>query len=205
MHLAFQMEDTRHATPSLREIGDICNIPDRQLLKRFVEEHAFLIHTRPKKVEDKHVSGYYVPRWLRGFFFDPNRFRYSYPASWIITKCFEHSIEEYLPSGSHFYPLLPFFVPARLGFENMSFGDIVARGIAVDGISDASRFLEHVRNGSNRNDLLRFLRNLSEIHWLDIYTGRHLGHKYLANDIVHWVCTTLVSQFPLTEFYHLII
>jgi len=197
------MEDTWEARLSLRKIGDICNIPDRRLLKRFIEEHAFLIHTRPNRVEDKHVSAYYVPRWLRGFFFDPNRSKCSYSTSWIIAKCFEHAIEEYLRPDSHLPALLPFFVPARLGIDEFSFSDIVVRGIAVDGISDATRFLEYVRYGSDRNHLLRFLRNLSEIHWLDIYTAGW-AHTDLANDIVHWVCTTLVSRFSLTKLYHLI-
>jgi hypothetical protein len=201
MHLAFQLGDDSEAPP-LWEIGDICNIPDRQLLKRSVEEHAFLIHTRPKKVQDKCVLGYYVPRWLHGFFCDPNRSRCSHSASWNIAKCFEHAIEEYLQPDCRFYPIIPFFVPARLGRDEFCFGEIV-RGIAVDGISDATRFLEHVRYGSDRNDLLHFLGNLSEIHWLNIYT-RDCPGIHLANDIVHWVCTTLVGRFPATKFYHLI-
>jgi len=176
------MEDFDDTTHPLREIGNICNIPDRHVVKRFVEEHAFLIHTRPKDVEDKCVLGYYVPHWLRGFFFDPNRSRCSYSTSWIIVKCFKNAIEQYLRPDSDFYPLLPFFAPAR--YDEISFGDIVVRDIAVDGISDASRFLEHVRNGPDRNDLLRFLGHLSKIHWLDIYT-RGWARRYLTNDIVH--------------------
>jgi len=204
MHLVFQMEDGGYEIPrstSLREIGNICNIPDRQLLKRFVEERTFLIHTQPQKVEDKRVLEYYVPRLLRGYFFDPNRSRCSYSTSWIIAKWFEHAIEEYLQPDSHFPLLFSFFAPAK--YVQLSIGDIVFRDIAVDGISDASRFLEHVRNGSARNDLLRFLGNLSDIHWFDIYTGG-FAQIYLANEIVYWVCTTLVSRFPLTKLYHLI-
>jgi hypothetical protein len=208
MHLALQIEHDGGAFPEskpLQEIGNICNILDRQLLKRFIEELTLLVHAQPMKVKDRHVLGYYVPRWLRGFFFDPNRSRRSYSTSWIIGKCFEHVIEEHLQPDSEFYTLSPFFVPERLGGGRLSFGDIVVRDIAVDGISDASRFLERVRNGSARNDLLRFLGNLSEIHWLDVYTGRW-AQIQLANEIVHWVCTTLVSQleFPLTKPYHLI-
>ena len=184
---------------SLQEIGNICNISDRQLLKRFVEEHTFLIHTQPEKVEDRHVLAYYVPRWLRDFFFDPTRSRCFYSTSWIITKCFERIIEECLQPDCSRNGLSPFFMPT--GYDEVSFGDIVVRDIAADGISYASRFLEHVRYGSDRDHLLRFLGNLSEIHWFDIYT-KHLSIRYLANGIVHWVCTTLVSRFSLTKLYH---
>jgi hypothetical protein len=197
------MENSAIMTPkprSLREIAKICNIPDRQLLKRFIEEHTFLIHTRPKKVEGKHVSAYYVPRWLRGFFFDLNRSRCFYSTSWIIRKCF-HAIEESLqPASDSGFELLPFFVPTTLCHEIIC-GDIVIRDIAVNGISDASRFLEHVRNGSDRNHLLRFLGNLSEIHWLDIYTTGGAAARDLVNEIVHWAYTTLVGRFPVIKFY----
>ena len=89
--------------------------------------------------------------------------------------------------------------------EEFALGDIVIRDIAVNGISDASRFLEHVGNGSDRNHLLRFLGNLSEIDWLDIYTSKsRWGLRRLTNNIVHWVCTTLVGRFPVTKFYYLI-
>ena len=203
MHLAFRLDGFSYRASSLWEIGSICNILDRQLLKRFVEEHAFLILTRPKEVEHKYVLGYYIPRWLHGFFCNPRRSQCSYSASWVIAKCFEHAIEEYLRPDSHVYPVIPFFVPARLGRDEISFGDIVVRGIAIDAISDATRFLEHVRYGSDRNDLLRFLGNLSEIHWLNIYSRECPGID-LANDIVHWVCTTLVGRFPVTKFCHLI-
>ena len=192
MHLAFQIEDNGRTAPmpkSLREIGDICDIPDQQLLRRLLEEHTFSIHTQSKEVEDKHVLAYYVPRWLRGFFFDPNRSRRFYSTSWIIAKCFEAAVENLLPNGG-FVRLLPFFVPAIN--DEINFHDIVVRDITVDGISDATRFLEHVRYGSNRNDLLHFLGNLCEIHWLDIYTRDHAS-RCLANDIVHWLCTTLVG------------
>jgi hypothetical protein len=207
MHLAFEMMEDDDMCPeprSLQEIAEICDILDRQLLKRFVEEHTSLIYARPQMVEGgKHVSAYYVPRWLRGFFFDPNRSRYFYSTSWIISKCF-HAIEEYLQSNSDFDESdtrLPFFVPTK--YREMSFGDIVVLNIAVNGISDASRFLEHVRNGSDRNHLLRFLGNLSEIHWLDIYTSDD-ARKELANEIVHWLCTTLVGRFPIIKFCQLI-
>jgi hypothetical protein len=205
MHFAMEMREDLDTVGhnserrSLWEIAKICNIPDRQLLKRFVEEHTFLIHTRPKKVEGKHVSAYYVPRWLRGFFCDPNRSRCFYSTSWIITKCF-HTIEEYLGPDRVYHSLVPFFVPTKYREISFASGDIVVPDIAVHGISDATCFLEHVRNGSDRNHLLRFLGKLSEIHWLDIYS-ESWAHRRLANEIVHWVCTTLVGPFPVTKFY----
>ena len=59
-------------------------------------------------------------------------------------------------------------------------------------ISDATCLLEHVRKGSNSNDLLLFLGYLSEIHWLDICT-RGWDHKDLTHGIIQWMCITLVS------------
>ena len=159
-----------------------------------------MICSRPWNVKDKQVLAYDVPRWLRGFFLDPNRSQCFYSTSWIITKCFEYTIEEYLRPDSDFDLLLPFFVPPK--YYEISCGYIVVRDIAVNGISNASHFLEHVRNGSDRNQLLRFLGNLSEIHWLDIYDDANEGRIRLTIDIVHWVCTTLVGRFPVTKFYH---
>jgi len=58
IHLAFVMEG--YVTRPLREIGNICNSLDRQRLRRFVDEHPYLIRIHIT-VEDKHVLRYYVP------------------------------------------------------------------------------------------------------------------------------------------------
>jgi hypothetical protein len=155
----------------------ICDIPDQQLLKRFAEEHFLkVIYTQQKF---KHVLAYYVPRGLREFFLDPVRSRCFYPNSWIIDRCqwAMKAAASQLESNVHFHSnfLINFFRPQ-----------------AAVVISPASRLLEHVRNGSDNNDLLLFLRYLSEIHWLDFCT-RSWGGRRVAIGIVHWVCTTLVG------------
>jgi hypothetical protein len=160
---------------SLREMGNISNISDRQLLKRFIEEHSLPAIYKPEDRRFKYVLAYYVPDELRDFIFDPIRSRCFYPTSWIIDKC-QWAMKE-LQSNPQFHSsfLLDFFQPC-----------------AVVGVSDANRLLEHVRNGSDNNDLLLFLKYLSEIHWLDFYTRGWYGRQ-VANGIVRWVCTALVG------------
>ena len=158
---------------SLREIGKFCNIPDQQRLRKFVDEHSHLIHVRHKQIQDKHVLGYYVPRWLCDFFFDPNRSQRFYSTSWVIDEC-QQAIEGFIaPNNVSHFPRFFFMLPH---------GEI----------SNATRLLEHVRKGSNKNDLLLFLGYLSKFHWLDIYTSSR-DHRDLTYEIIHWVCITLVS------------
>jgi hypothetical protein len=78
-HLAFEIDDMLR---SLREIGNICNTPDQQRL-RLVDELSYLIHIY-QKVNGKYVLRYYLPNWMRGFFFDPNRSRYLYSTSLVV-------------------------------------------------------------------------------------------------------------------------
>jgi hypothetical protein len=160
---------------SVRRMKIVCNIPDRQLLKMFTEENSLLkIYGRQKF---KYVSTYFVPQGLRDFLFDPIRSRCFCPTSWIIDRCqlAMKKIDSNVPSHFHSNLLTNFLWPQ-----------------AAIGISNASRLLEHVRNGSDKNDLLPFLTYLSELCWFDIYTRSNFGRQ-VANRIVHWVYTTLVG------------
>ena len=159
---------------SLREMGTICNNPDRQLLKRFAEEYSLPVIYEHRNL--KHVLAYYIQHELHDFLFDPIRSRCFYPASSIIDKC-QWAMKELVSNPQSPSSFLSDFFQGRQ---------------TAVGISDASRLLEHVRTGSDDNDLLLFLRYLSEIHWLDFYT-RGWYERRVANGIAHWVCTTLVS------------
>jgi len=179
IHLAFGIEG--HVIRSLGEIGNICNIQDRQRLRRFVDAQSYLIRIY-EKVEDKYVLGYYVPNWMLDFFFDPNRSQYLYSTSLVIDKCqkaIERLIRDPHPNLHKTDSLVYFFTPTptRSG---------------VISIANATRLLESARNGSDRNGLLLFLEYLSGIHWFDTYNGGR-EQRCLTNRIVHWVCTTLVG------------
>jgi len=163
---------------SLREIGNFCNILDQQHLKKFIDEYSYLIHTQHKKIKDRHVLGYYVPHWLCDFFFDPYRSQSLYSTSWVIDQC-QQAIEGFIRPNSVSYSPLHFFMQP-------------------DGeISDATRLVEHVREGYNSNALLHFLEYLSKIHWLDIYS-RGWHQRGLTHGIIHWMCITFVSWFLVT-------
>ena len=202
MHLALEMKhsrstdifgrptDTEHK--SLQEIVNICNLPDKRILKRFVDKHSHLIyigHDYEFNFGDlrRCVLVYYVPRWLRGLFFDPNRSRSLYSSSWVINKC-QRAITSLIEPDCvfDFKSLLSFFMPTNFGES-----------------SYASRLLEHIRNGSDSSHLLFFLSRLSEIHWLDVYTAGW-EQRHLTNGIVHWLCTTLVSRFLVSQFDNLL-
>ena len=170
MHLAF--ESGGYPCKSPGEIEK--NALDRQLLKRFVDEQSHLIDVEPTKVEDKYVLQYFVPCWLNAFFFDPNRCRNIYPTSLVISEC-QRAIEASITPNSSSYPPSVFFSSGR-----------------SNTISFASRLLDHVKNGPDSDDLLLFLRYLSEIHWLDVYT-QGPPQRGLTHGIIYWVCTTLVS------------
>jgi hypothetical protein len=169
---------------SFREIGNICNTPDRQRLRRFVDEHSYLIRIH-EQVEDKYVLGYYVPLWMRDFFFDPNRSRHLYSTSLVIDKCQMAIKSLILDPNPDFHKnddLVYFFTPMPTPSGESLIGNI----------ANATRLLESARNGSDRHELLPFLEYLSEIHWFDIY-NRCQGQRHFINGIVHWVCTTLVG------------
>jgi len=167
---------------TLKAIGNICDIPDRQRLRRFVDERSYLIrvHGKPK---DKYVLMYYIPTWMRDFFFDPTRSRYLYSTSLVIDEC-QRAIKCHIldPDPHPYYGLTYFFTPTpKLSGE-----------IPIGNIANATYLLESVRNGPDRHELLLFLEYLSGINWFDIYHGGW-GQRDLTNKIVHWVCTTLVG------------
>jgi len=176
MPLMLEIRTGRVPTPkSLRQFETITNTPDRQRLRRFVNEHSLLIHTQHIKVKDKHLLGYSVSHWFCDFTFDPSRSRSLYSTHLVTSEC-QRAIEAFIATNSGFYPK-EFFVRYDEISEEWS------------SQADASRLLEH---GSDSNDLLLFLQYLSEIHWLDIYIQGSDG-RYLTNGIIQWVCTTLVS------------
>ena len=177
MHLAFAIEPR-----TLRQIGNTYNIPDRQLLKRFVDEHSYLLRMHEKS-NDKYVLRYYAPMWTSDFFFNPTRSRYLYSISLIIDECqkaIKHQLLDLNPHSYANYGLVHFFTPTSTPLS----GEIP--------IANATHLLQSARSGSDRHELLLFLEYLSEIHWFDIY-HRGWGQRCLANRIMYWVCTTLVG------------
>ena len=158
---------------SLWEIEITTNTLDRQRLRRFVKEHPILIHTQHTNVDNKYFLGFYISHWLCDFIFDPSRSQSLYSTSLVTSKC-RQAIEVFIAQNSSFYPE-EFFV-RRDGRE----------------ISDASRLLEHAKNGSDSDDLLLFLQYLSKIYWRYFYT-RGFQERLLTHRIIQWVCMTLVS------------
>jgi hypothetical protein len=188
MHLALDFQhpivcDPLLAMPrSLQKLGDMCNIPDQKLLGRYIKNQFYLIHTKHEKIEGKCVLVYYAPCWLRSFLFNSTRSHSFYPISLIIGNC-QKAIQQVLElkqgcSHNLFHrSLCIFFTP-----------------LIYNGISGAGHIIESARNepNSNKSLALRFLRFLSEIHWLDFYLVDH-QKTCLANAIVQWVCITLVG------------
>ena len=159
-----------------KEIETITHMPDQQHLKRFVNEHSILIHTQHTNDDDRPLLEHSIPRWLYDFTFDPNRSRSLYSTSLVTSKC-QQAIEAFFAGKNDFCRLHDHF------FSQYSY----------DEVSDASHLLEHSKTyGSDSGDLLLFLRYLSKIHWLDIYT-RGVMESELTNEITRWVCKTLVS------------
>ena len=166
---------------SFREIGNICNSPERQRLKKFVDEHSYLTRIL-MTTENKYFLGYYLPIWIRGFFLNPTRCRYLYSTSLVIDGCQKAINSLILDPNSDFRMhnnLIYFFMPPPTPS-----GEIP--------IANATRFLGNARHGPDRRDLLLFLNDLSEIRWFGIY-NRGWSRRRLTNRIIHWVCTTLVG------------
>ena len=167
---------------SLKEIGNIYPTLDQRLLRRFVEQHSYLIHITHKMVNNKHLLAFRVPSHLCNFFFDPDRCRSIYSPSWVLDKC-QQAIKRFIgESGRIHDPSTPLF------FTQTKF---------------SSSLLEHVRNETDSNDLLLFLGYLSRIDWLNIY--KYWAKRQLTHAIAHWVCTTLVGWFLATQFHDLLI
>ena len=169
MHLAIEMAESSMPQTS-KEIVRICNLPDRSLLGRFMDENSHLIYIGAglKGKGKKLVLTYYLHHWLHGFF-DLNHSQSLYLSSLVITKC-QWAIERFIePKG--FYMLSSFF-QSKLNFGHG--GEIPT----------ASHLLEHVKNVSDRNELLLFLKYLSKVHWLDIY-NRGQDQRCVTNGILH--------------------
>jgi len=157
---------------TLGEIETSTNTLDRQRLRMFVNEHSFLIHTQYSNDSGEHYLEYTISCWLCDFIFDPNRSQSLYSTSSVTSEC-QRAIELFIAEDADYHPAA-FFASDRLG------------------ISDASRLLEHVKDGFDSHYWLLLLRYLSKIHWLDIYTRGWEG-RTLTNGIMEWVCMTLVS------------
>jgi hypothetical protein len=170
---------------TLKVIGNICNIPDRQRSRRFVDERSYLIRFHGKS-HDKYILKYYVPMWMRDFFFDPIRSRYLYSTSLVLDECqkaIKHHILDPNPHSHVNFGLVYFFTPTSTSLSGE---------IPIGKIANATHLLESARNGPDKHELLLFLKYLYEIHWFDIY-HRGRGHRDLTNRIVRWVSTTLVG------------
>ena len=177
IHLALKMGKSSNMSKSLKEIGDTCNVKDRQLLRTSIKKCPYLIHIQHKEVEGKCVLAYRVPRWFHEFLFHHNRSQSFHLTSWIIEECQGAIKSSILDSNRqyHYMGLISFFMPMQ-----------------SSKIAHASYLPESVGNGSDSSSLLGLPGFLSEIHWLDIY-NRGWAQNFLANSIMHWVCTTLVS------------
>ena len=179
IHLAFGIGQ---APFSLTELGNICNIPDRQRLKRFVNEHSFWVRIHDK-FKGKYVLGYYISNWMCNFFFDPSRSRFLYSTSLVIDECqkaIKNLVLDANPDSYKNRSPVYFFTPTS------------SDEVLINNIANATCLLECARNGSDRHGLPLFLKYLSEIHWFDIY-HRGWRQRHLTIRIVHWVCTTLVG------------
>jgi len=176
--------NTSYGPSSLTELGSICNTPDRQHLRRFVDEHSYFYRIQNRRANGKYVLNYYVPVWMGDFFLDPNRSRYLYSTSLVIDAC-QKAIKSLILDPIHFHARGPvdFFTPMQSNRPRL---------VPIDNIAPATHLLESAGNGSDRNELLLFLEYLSKIPWLDVYNGNQKQRRF-TNRIVHWVCTTLVG------------
>jgi hypothetical protein len=176
---------------NLSQTCGICKIPYPHLVKRFLQEQSFLFHTWYTQFGE---ITYSAPLQLRNFFFDPSRSQDLYSAPWIIQKCWEAVIIkshwdlellnrtgalQHVSSFHIHYGLYHFFTPQK-----------------YCQISRASLMLstESIRNGSNSDSLLGFLKYLSRIPWLDICFSSNLNALWTCA-IANWVCKSLVSEY----------
>ena len=176
---------------TLLEMCRICNVPDPQLVKRFLQEKSFLFHAQYKKNGKRLVRAFSAPLQLRNFFFDPGRSRRLYSVPCIIGKLWEGVgvvLGKQLKGdiwSSHFWRLISglrnFFTPK----EDCQ-------------ISSASLMLSaaSIGNRSDSDSLLGFLAFLSKIPWLDIWftAGRSADSEFCATAIAQWVCIALVGR-----------
>jgi hypothetical protein len=168
---------------TLLEISTICKIPNPQLVKKFLQDHSFLLHTRAYFHRDRvPVLTYCVPSQLRNFFFDPGRCRHLYSMPRIIGKCWEaiKDVFEVKPtSNSTFFArgLREFFISSHHRDCQMSGASLMLS--------------ENLRNRSGDDNLLRFLGLLCKMPWDTCFDSKEL--RVCTLPIAQWVCETLVS------------
>ena len=176
---------------TLLEICRVCNIADPQFVKKYLWEHSSLFHTKfmYDTHKQKYALTYHAAYQLHKFFFDPGRSQHLYSASWIIGKCWEnleYALGMRLKSdcqcsncGSlELAPNLNRFFTPEQGCQ----------------LSSTSLMLsaETIKNGSESNRLLHFLKFLSKIFWLDICFDNN-SSEICTQAIAQWVCVALVS------------
>ena len=166
---------------TLLDIGEVCNIADPQLVKRCLQEYSCLFYIKTKRDGAKCILTYHAPNELRNFFFDPGRSRHLYSAPWIIEKCWDN---------------LQCALGMQLKFNHYCFDifDISEFFVPSQGRQIPSATLmisQSIKNGSDMDALLWFLKFLSRIRWLDCF-GSPIDRTF-TKAIAQWVCTALVS------------
>ena len=166
----------------------MCNIPDSHLVKRFLQEQSFLFHTWYIQIGTKLVLTYSAPLQLCNFFFDPGRSQHLYSVPWIIGKCWE---------------AIECVIKLQLNRRDSVLSLQIASGLCLFfepqkdcRFSRASLMLgaESIRNGSDTDSLLGFLKFLSRIPWPDICFSSHSNGLRWTHAILKWVCKSLVSE-----------
>jgi len=193
--LDFEFEFLPHAGPSWgpepKSLLKICrtyNIPDLQLVKRFLLEHSFLFYIQHKKGE-KVFPIYCGSCELRNFFFDPGRSQDLYPLSWITSKC--QKAIEYALGLKKMYSFWTGILsePFAYGLQNFFTPNEEYQ------ISNAKHML-HMKSNRNMpdiNNLLHFLRFLGKISWQDIFLCS-TESQICSLAIAQWVSTAMSNQ-----------
>ena len=185
MHMAldFKTEEFNGGTraKTLLDISGSCNIPNPQVVKRFLQEHHFLFHTRA----EFHGGGvltliYSAPSQLRNFFFDPGRCRHLYSIPRIIDNCLE-AIKDVLEMRGVSYSTFPFSIGLQGFFLPNQHCQFSCANLMLS---------ESIINGSNNTHLLRFLGFLHRMPWYNCFRSES-ARCTLA--ICEWVCKALVS------------
>ena len=184
---SYHFEDEVAEPRSLSGICRICNIPDSHPVKRFLQE-SFLFHIWSIQIGTKLVLTYSAPLQLCEFFFDPGRSQHLYSASWILGKCWE---------------AVECVIESQLNRTDSVLSFRIASGLCLFfepqkdcQFSRASLMLgaESIRNGSDTDSLLGFLKFLTRIPWPDICFSSHSNGLRWTHAILKWVCKSLVSE-----------
>jgi hypothetical protein len=176
----------------------MCNIPDSHLVKRFLQEQSFLFHTWYLQIGTKLVLTYSAPLQLCNFFFDPGRSQHLYSVSWIIGKCWEavECVMELQLNRRDSVLSLQIASGLCLFFEPQKYCQFSRASLILGA--------ESIRNGSDTDSLLAFLKFLSRIPWPDICFSSHSNGLRWAQAIAKWVCKSLVSEHVPNYVDHLL-